>query len=31
MGQVFCALGVIGLDYFHVKCDFGFDMHVWKD
>lgn len=22
---------MVGLDYFHVKCDFGFDMHVWKD
>lgn len=30
-GQVFCARGVLGLDYFHVKCDFGFDRHVWKD
>lgn len=31
MGEVFCTLGVIGLDYFHVKCNFVFDAHVWKD
>lgn len=29
-GGVFCTLGVTGLDYFRVKYNLGFDMHVGK-
>lgn len=30
-GEVFCTLGVIGLDYFHIECNFVFDVRVGKD